>query len=112
MIPMLRVFSRGNSRAISFVLVRVVLFRAEWTWGLVDSGRAAVDRANPDCSGARSGGAGPGNRVGPLDVTARSASLGRLPSHCSDHHVLIVPFGRSTSGSAQKPCSTPPFSED
>ena len=52
-------------------------------------GRAAVDRANPIARGPVGGA---GRNRGPLGVTSRSASFGRLPCHCSDHHVLIVPF--------------------
>src|SRR5437879_3698371 len=89
MIPMLRVFSRGNSRAISVSYFGAVSFS-----GRVVSGGGQQSTGHTRLLGARSGNAG---RT-PLGVTARLSPFGRLPYHCSDHHVLIVPFGRSTSG--------------
>src|SRR6516225_1927669 len=100
MIPMLRVFSRGNSRAIScFLGGRSVVA------GIESQGVSALDRAYPIARGPVGDG-GPG----PLGVTSRSASFGRLPCHCSDHHDLIGPFERFTHGNAQKLCLIPPFS--
>src|SRR5207244_13358074 len=95
----LRVFSRGNSRAIFRGPVR-----GEVSVGVQQStGRTRL-------LGARSGGAGP--ESGPLGVTSRSAPFGRLPCHCSDQHVLIVPFHPATIYNSRKPCLIPPFSAD